>query len=82
MLIEIFITFLVTAERVIFDKVQTNELLEVGGTKEEEVRVIRLANVLSRHSLNESSLVTSIWNPGNVVVSESWCQSLVGVQIR
>ena len=26
-----------------------------------------------RNFLNESSLVTSVWNPGNVVVSESWC---------
>ena len=31
MLIEIFVTFLVTAERVIFNKVYTNDLLEVGG---------------------------------------------------
>ena len=55
-----FRCFLVIAERIILDKVQNYELL---------------ANVLSRHSLDESNLVTSVWNPGNVVVCGSWCQS-------
>ena len=56
-----FRCFLVTAEGVILDKIWNYKLLEGGGggRKEEKVRVKRLANVLSRHSLNESNFVTS-----------------------
>ena len=40
------------------------------------MRVKRLANVLSRHSLDESNLVTSVWNP------ETWLFVGPGVSLK